>query len=102
MTRADGKRTESNILNKEVPDYNTKTIHISYFSCLKESCGLAEETVETIVSLTGDLFDELSDRYNFPLTKDALKVSVNDTFSSWEAKLKSGDHVVFIPPVSGG
>ncbi|MDG1462804.1 MAG: MoaD/ThiS family protein, partial [Gammaproteobacteria bacterium] len=31
-----------------------------------------------------------------------FKVAVNDEFSSWDASLSDGDHVVFIPPVAGG
>ena len=79
-----------------------KTIHLSYFSFLRESRGISEEFLKTKASTAGDLYSELQDQYGFCLSKDSLKVSINDTFSSWQTELKAGDRIVFIPPVSGG
>ena len=81
---------------------SAKTIHISYFSFLRESRGVTEEVFETKAATAGDLYLELQGLYGFGLSRDSLKVSINDVFSSWKADLKNGDHIVFIPPVSGG
>jgi MoaD family protein len=79
-----------------------KTIHISYFASLRETSGVSKESLETKAATADDLYDELQNRYGFSLSKDLLKVSINDAFSPWQTGLKSGDHIVFIPPVSGG
>jgi molybdopterin converting factor subunit 1 len=79
-----------------------KTVHLSYFSFLRESRGASEESLKTEASTAGDLYAELQNRYGFCLSRDSLKVAVNDTFSSWKTELKTGDRIVFIPPVSGG
>lgn len=79
-----------------------KTIHLSYFAFLRESRGISEEFLKTKASTVSDLYSELQDRYGFYTSKDSLKVSINDAFSSWKKELKNGDHIVFIPPVSGG
>ena len=79
-----------------------KTIRLFYFAFLKESRGISEEFLKTKASTAGDLYSELQGRYGFCLFKDSLKVSINDTFSSWQTELKTGDRIVFIPPVSGG
>ena len=81
---------------------HNKTIHLSYFACLRESRGISDEFLETKASTAGDLYTELQGLYGFCLSKDSLKVSINDTFSSWQTELKADDRVIFIPPVSGG
>ena len=83
-------------------DPENKTIHLSYFALLRESSKISQESLQTTASTAGDLYSELQDRYGFCLSQDSLKVSINDTFSSWQTELKAGDRIVFIPPVSGG
>jgi len=36
------------------------------------------------------------------LAPELLRVAVNDRFGNWDQDLKSGDAVVFLPPVAGG
>jgi molybdopterin converting factor small subunit len=79
-----------------------KSINIKYFASLKEATKIAEETLETMASTPLALFEELATRYNFPLKRTDLSVSVNDAFVSWEQELYANDTVVFIPPVAGG
>ena len=86
----------------QMTNLNTKTIHLSYFAFLRESRGISEEFLDTKASTASDLYLELQDRYGFCLSNDSLKVSINDTFSSWQTELKTGDRIAFIPPVSGG
>ena len=83
-------------------DSRSKIIHLSYFASLKESRGISEESLETAALTAGELYTELQDRYGFCLSRDSLRVSINDTFSSWQAELHTGDCIAFIPPVSGG
>jgi molybdopterin converting factor small subunit len=78
-----------------------KTINIEYFAVLREHAGKNSEQRATAAVTAGDLFVELRQDYDFP-EFSSVKVAVNDEFSSWDAELKEGDSVVFIPPVAGG
>ena len=79
-----------------------KTIHIYYFSILKEESKSTEETIETSANTPSALYEELDEKYQFSLSKNSIKVAINDEFKDWSTPLKSEDVVVFIPPVSGG
>ncbi len=80
----------------------SKTIHLTYYASLKEERGVSDEVIETPALTAEALYQELQNRHRFRLSIKSLKVAINDAFSSWQTELKSGDHVVFIPPVSGG
>jgi molybdopterin converting factor small subunit len=60
------------------------------------------ERVETGAATAAELFDELAVRHGLGLTRDAMRVAINDDFGDWQQTLESGDRVVFIPPVAGG
>ena len=77
------------------------SIRIEYFAILREKAGKSAENLETGAITAGALFDELAARYDFPATS-SMKVAINDEFSDWNASLKDGDSIVFIPPVAGG
>ena len=78
-----------------------KTITIEYFAVLREHAGRDKESRDTVAGTAGELFSELSEQYVFP-ELSSIKVAINDEFSPWDAKLRDGDSVVFIPPVAGG
>jgi molybdopterin converting factor subunit 1 len=77
-------------------------LKIQYYALMREQAGRSEETLETIVNTPAELYDELTARYGFTLSREQLKVAVNSEFSEWSRKLIAGDSVVFIPPVAGG
>ena len=79
-----------------------KTVHLSYFASLRESRGVPQESVGTKAATAGDLYAELQGRHSFCLSKNSVRVSINDAFVPWQAELKAGDRIAFIPPVSGG
>ena len=79
-----------------------KQIHIQYFALLREERGLTVETVQTGSKTVKQLFDELKRKHKFSLGSERLNVAINEEFQPWETTLKSGDAVVFIPPVAGG
>lgn len=86
-------------------DSNTGTaqeLRVQYFALLREQAGRRDETVTTRASTPRELFAELTARHRFTLSPDHLKVAVNADFADWSRPLKSGDTVVFIPPVAGG
>jgi molybdopterin-guanine dinucleotide biosynthesis protein A len=77
-------------------------LKIQYYALMREQAGRSEETLETSASTPAGLYEELTARYGFTLSRDQLKVAVNSEFSDWSRKLNVGDAVVFIPPVAGG
>ena len=77
-------------------------LRIHYYALMREQAGRSEETLETAASTPADLYGELLTRYGFTLTREQLKVAVNNEFSDWSRPLAGGDAVVFIPPVAGG
>lgn len=78
-----------------------KKLNIEYFAILRERAGLDRELVETDVITPAELFAELTQRHGFP-EMEAVKVAINDEFGDWQAQLRDGDSIVFIPPVAGG
>jgi sulfur-carrier protein len=77
-------------------------LHLQYFALLREQRGLRAETVETTAATPGRLYEELKAKYAFTLPGDRVRAAVNGEFVPAEAPLKTGDTVVFIPPVAGG
>ncbi|MEJ2516229.1 MAG: molybdopterin converting factor subunit 1 [Gammaproteobacteria bacterium] len=75
---------------------------VSYFAWLREHAGASEETLQSAAVTPAELWQELEGRYGFGADSSRLRVAVNDEFAAWDATLRDGDHIVFIPPVSGG
>jgi molybdopterin converting factor small subunit len=80
----------------------TKTVLVRYFAALREQRGLEEEQVATSASTAGELYEELRARHRFTLPAAKLRVAVNDAFEPWAFEFRTGDALVFIPPVAGG
>ncbi len=80
----------------------TRRVRVQYFAILREEAGLSDETVETSAQTVAELYDELSARHGFALSRERLKVVVNEEFDEWTRPVREGDTVVFIPPVAGG
>lgn len=76
-------------------------IQVEYFAILREHVGRDREQLATAAATVAELYQELDRRYGFPALGQ-LKVAVNDEFQPWNAPLRDGDFVVFIPPVAGG
>jgi molybdopterin-guanine dinucleotide biosynthesis protein A len=77
-------------------------IKVQYYALLREQAGRSDETLTTRARTPRELYVELAARYPFTLPADLLRVAVNAEFGDWTQPLKSGDAVVFIPPVAGG
>ena len=80
----------------------SKSINICYFATLQDQRGLSEETIETELKNTSELYTWLKNKHSFKQEMTNLKVAVNDEFSDWQHLLQNGDKIVFIPPVAGG
>lgn len=79
-----------------------RTLRVQYYAILREQAGRSEETFDTMAETPAELYDELRRRHPFQLAAAQLKVALNSEFSDWQAPLRHGDTVVFIPPVAGG
>ncbi len=78
------------------------TLKVSYFAMLRECAGKREEDIATDAITALELYAELQHRYGFALEARQIAIAINDQYASWDTELHSGDHVVFVPPVSGG
>ena len=81
---------------------NSVSLRVQYFAVLREQAGRSEEMLDSAARNPAELYAELQQRHHFALSRAQLKVAINSEFSDWQANLKHGDTVVFIPPVAGG
>ncbi len=78
------------------------SVTVEYFALFR-TCAQKKEEIQFVAP--GDLstlYGQLRAQYRFPLERHSVHVAVNDEYASWDTVLRSGDRVVFIPPVSGG
>lgn len=79
-----------------------KMVLVRYYAVLRDQRGLGEERVETAAATAGELYEELRALHRFTLPAARVRVAINDEFEPWACAFRSGDAVVFIPPVAGG
>jgi molybdopterin synthase catalytic subunit len=79
-------------------------IRLRYFAILRESLGRAEETREVADETTaGQLFDVIaSEAPRLAGLKRSVMLMVNQEYVSGDHRLRDGDELALIPPVSGG
>lgn len=79
-----------------------KTIHVQYFAILREQRKASDETLTTTAQTAQELYSQLQVQYHFSLSIALVRVAINNEFKDWSTRIKSDDHIVFIPPVAGG
>jgi molybdopterin converting factor subunit 1 len=79
-----------------------KQLTVQYFALLREQAGRREEALASAAGTPQELYQELRQRHPFTLGSEVLRVAINSEFAEWSTPLRSGDTVVFIPPVAGG
>jgi molybdopterin synthase sulfur carrier subunit len=77
------------------------SVTVLYFASLREAAGTEREDVAVPASLAA-LYDELKARHGFVLARERLRVAIDGAFAAWEAPVRDGMEIAFIPPVSGG
>ncbi len=77
-------------------------IHVKYFAAMRENTGKVEEHFMTSAKTVEELFWELEAKYHFSISKNNLKVAINQNYQTFDTELRDHDTVVFIPPVAGG
>ncbi|OKL35646.1 molybdopterin converting factor subunit 1 [Domibacillus mangrovi] len=76
-------------------------IHLHYFAGLKEVAGKASEDIQWTDGTVEDIVKWAADTYR-AFDFSAVQVAVNEEYVLETESVKPGDHVAFIPPVSGG
>ena len=79
-----------------------KKIHVEYYAILRDQRGIDKESVETDAKTAKEFYGELKRKHHFTLGIERLQLAINDEFCDWTTSLKSGDQIIFIPPVAGG
>ena len=74
---------------------------VLYFASLRDAAGVSSEQVAADGTL-GALYDDLRVRHGFTLERARLRVAVDGEFAGWDAPVRAGSEIAFIPPVSGG
>ena len=77
-------------------------IKVMYFAALRDSANKSEEIITTELKTIDDLFESLNLKYSFKVSKDQLRVAVNEEYKPFSTTLTENDTIVFIPPVAGG
>ncbi len=81
------------------------SVKILYFAGLKESLGMAGESIELPAGVTtvGQLRDWLVGQGRAVLaTAKNLRCAVNQDMAKLDAAVADGDEIAFFPPVTGG
>jgi len=91
--------------NSRVSSIST-SIHVKvlFFGRLREAAGAAEELLEIapgarIEELFGTLVARQPELARY---RSSLVASRNQEFAAWDTRLRSGEEIAFLPPVSGG
>ena len=79
-----------------------KEINLIYFAKIRQLTQIDQEKFLTSALNAREIYIELQKKYDFNFPENYLKVAINEEYSSFETELKSGDTLVFIPPVAGG
>lgn len=77
-------------------------IKVSYFAGLRDKSGFASENLEISSRSVYDVYIQLAEKYDFDIPPRFIQFALNSQFVPKETLVHAGDHLVFIPPVSGG
>jgi molybdopterin synthase sulfur carrier subunit len=77
------------------------SVTVLYFASLRDCAGVASETLATPQSLAA-LYEALRERHGLPMARERLRVAMDGAFCAWDAPVREGAEIAFIPPVSGG
>ncbi len=84
------------------PKTSSKNLEILYFASLAEQAGKDEEKIRFDGDSLTELYQTLSEKYEFKLAQEKLAVAINHEMTDWQTLINDGDVVAFIPPVAGG
>ena len=79
-----------------------RQVTVQFFAAFREAAGTASEQVATDADSVGELFVEMTQRFQGLEREPAALVAINDEMSEWGAQFAEGDVILFFPPVAGG
>ncbi|MCK5884049.1 MAG: MoaD/ThiS family protein [Bacteriovoracaceae bacterium] len=77
-------------------------VTVKYFALLKDITCKSSEFVETEAATVDELYHELNQKYNFPISSDIIRFALNDEYVKGDTPLSCGNTIVFISPIAGG
>lgn len=77
-------------------------VEVLYFAALRDAAGCAQESVLTRACDAAGLYAELRARHRFGFAPERLRAAIEGEFVAWDAPLRDGIEIAFLPPVSGG
>ena len=78
------------------------SITVLWFAHLREQRGCDEERVDSTAADLRGLYRELAARHGLTFPERSLVAARNEELAPWDAPLRDGDVIAFLPPVSGG
>lgn len=77
-------------------------LRVEYFAVFREQSGCDNEEILTELESVKQVFEFLSDKYNFSDSIKNCKVAINGNLVDWDYLIRENDTVFFFPPVAGG
>jgi sulfur-carrier protein len=77
-------------------------LRLRYFASLRDAAGTDVEEIDSAHADAAEVFEAAALRHGFALPRTRLRLALNGEIVDWNTALKSGDELVFLPPVSGG
>ena len=77
-------------------------VRVLYFASLRDAARRSAEETLTDAADLASLYAEVQSRHRLPFPQRQLRVAVDGAFAQWDAPVRDGSEVAFIPPVSGG
>ncbi len=85
---------------------NHRMIHIQYFGRLQDDLHCKEESIAWASGNSLDLLTQLQMRDSVwaeALAEEKIfKIAINNVFIHQHQSINAGDHIAFLPPVTGG
>ena len=80
-----------------------EAVRVLFFGAAADLAGTRETEIPSRETTLDELWTELSGRYpDLAPMRDNLAFAVNGEYARGEERIKSGDEVAVLPPVSGG
>jgi sulfur-carrier protein len=90
------------ICGAQMSEKNVMKLTVQYFAELAEQAACSEEVIQSESARLIEIYAQLKGRYGFRFDISSLKPVCNDALVGWDAQIKSGDVIAFLPPFSGG
>jgi len=78
-------------------------VKVRFFARLRELAGVETQALQVQPNATlADVYAVLREMHDALPDQAAVRAALNQEFAEWSTRVRDGDEVAFIPPVSGG